>query len=318
MLCSRWARVTSCLISPRSLTTPKTTGWSFNWREIPAVRIFRSFTNSLDGQNTWSEFVQHVQDDEKSDYFRLTLPLERPGPALDDYRAIDALSSKVKSQPEGHDARHSVLMALLTASLFLELLEHPKFYSNKGWYCNAVIKCRSSGALRSLLRLHPSGDLEFFNGGASLTEFVRARDICSGCQRYRKPVHFYLNSLDSEIDICVKWGTEHSRKISAMPQRMSWFVDMQELDAPFNVPSQIVPQGCGKCMPQTPKLPASSWEPSRFHRIIGDEPQPQRHRPERAEAAERPRKRKLLIQTMDEPPRKRPFRKPSPRGLGNE
>ncbi|EXJ72783.1 uncharacterized protein A1O5_03930 [Cladophialophora psammophila CBS 110553] len=243
--------------------TPKISfPWSFSFsvKDTPLHCLISSFKGELDGQRTWREFMNHRPEHEKPDYFRLTLELPGPEPAIDDYDSIEVLSSAVRLQPSGPETRRGVLMALLISSLFFELQEMPS-YGDGMYYCHGSVRCRSSGALKSLLKLHPLGNLELFKDGNSLGVFLSEQDICGTCRRYRKPVHFFVKDLDDEINLCVKWDIDQTRKISAMPRRVSWFVDRQGLDMPFGSATDpgVIYEECGGCAPSEQKLP--TWTP---------------------------------------------------------
>ncbi|OCT52722.1 putative Patatin-like serine hydrolase [Cladophialophora carrionii] len=251
--------------SPVVMTPKVKFPWSFSFsvRETPLHRLIQSFKGSMDGQSTWRELMNHIHEDEKRDYFRLTLELPGPEPAIDDYGAMELLSSAVRLQPRGPEARRNVLMALLISSFYFELHEIPT-YNNGMYYCNGAIRCRSSGALRSLLNVHPLGDLEFFNGRTSLGAFLSDRDLCKSCRRYQKTVHFFVKSLEDEISLCLKWSVDQTRNISAMPRRVSWFIDRQGLDMPFGAAAICDPPSvtCKVCT-LSEQVPALEREPLR-------------------------------------------------------
>lgn len=272
--------------SPVAVTPKVPFPWSFSFsvKDTSLHRLIRSFKSSMDGQSTWRELMNHVREDDKDDYFRLTLELPGPEPAIDDYTSIDLLSSAVRLQPRGPETRRQVLMALLISSFFFELYEVPKLSHNGTYYCDGMIRCRSSGVVKSLLRLHPYGDLEFFCGGTSLGKFVSERDLCGTCHRYGKPVHFYVKSLEDEINLNIKWGIGQTRKLSAMPRRVSWFIDSQGLDMPFGNAVDNDMMACGQCSQHDRELPAATGEPMRLKRKLwqGTNESPQQKRTKRS------------------------------------
>ena len=188
--------------------------------------------SSIDGQSVWRDLMNRLDEETRRDYFRLTIELSGPEPALDDFTSIDTLSEAVRLHPNGKLERYRTIMALLISCFYLELDSMPS-YDGGMWYCSGTIRCRSSGAVKAVVNLCQDG-LEFMNGPTSLSYWISKDDICSNCGRYSRPIHFFTRSLDEQVSICVRWGHPvNVRNLSAMPQRLSWFIQLQHLDAPF-------------------------------------------------------------------------------------
>jgi len=212
----------NCQIAPSpTVDSPK-----LSLRDAFPFRIARSLWASMDGQLIWGNLLGRLDDDVRQNFFRLSLEYHGPEAAMDDHGAMEMLAQAVTVQPSGEADRQKVLMALLTACLFFELDTQPVYIAGR-FHCEGSIRCRSSQALKSMLRLYPHG-LEFFIGALSLASFVDLKDLCAGCSRYRKVVRFSTTSMDEDLKLCIKWdGLAQSRYISGMPRQLAWFTSVQ-------------------------------------------------------------------------------------------
>lgn len=215
-------------------------------RDMFVFRLWRSFMASIDGQSVWRDLMNRLDEQARRDFFRLTVCFSGPEPAPDDFTSMESLSLAVQIHPQGPEDRRRVMMALLISSLYFELDRAPQYEGGGLYYASGTIRCRSSGALRSLLSLYPYG-LEYFNGPVSLARFVSLEDLCKSCGRYARPIHFFTRSLDEQVALNIRWEADEVRNVSAMPQPLSWFTRMQRLDSPFYTEQKRHDSRCGSC-----------------------------------------------------------------------
>lgn len=203
------------------------------FKDLFPFRVVRSFWSNMDGQWTWRDLCNRLDESTRQDYFRLSLDHIGTEPAMDDYKAIEQLALAVTMQTNGEMQRKRVLLALLTSSFFFELEEMPCFEQTT-FICRGIVRSRTPGIVRSLLRLC-TNEVEFFNGDIRLHENISCNDICGDCGNYSKRIHLRLSSLQDMVTISLSWNNNRERRcISAMPQRMSWYISVQGLGNAFD------------------------------------------------------------------------------------
>jgi len=214
-------------------------------------RLWKTFMISLDGEEAWNALWNSLDDKAREDFIRLNIEFPGRLPAIDDVEAIDTLSRMVYVQHQGSPNITKTLTALLVSCFFFELDGLPE-YENGLFKCRGSIRCRSRSTeiIRALLRIQPDG-LELFNGFKSLGFFPSEDDICSACSLYKRPVWFSVQSLSEIINLYVRWNIQETRSLSALPQPISWFVEMQQLHSPFGSSNHGDPQRycCHSCHP---------------------------------------------------------------------
>lgn len=191
--------------------------------------------SSIDGERSWRDLTNRLDDKAKDDFFRLNIPFTGDEPRLDDVQCVDGLRQSVRLQPQGAKDRTDVTFALLVASFYFELDAIPVFEANR-YYCTGVIRCRNDahGVLQLLGRLHDG--LEFATDAESLGELT-IKDVCPRCHIYCKKVNFSVRYLDDVISMKLKIPDRLQRKISGFPHSMTWFIAQQHLDASFGEPA---------------------------------------------------------------------------------
>lgn len=188
--------------------------------------------SSLDGERTWRNIANRLDESTKADYFRLNVPWTGEEPRLDDVDCMDALRRLVQLQPQGPRDRTRIASALLVASFYFELDGIPTFQTGQH-LCKGVIRCRNDfrAVSSSLLRIHNT-QLELTTDTESLG-LLTSDDIYEECHVYCKSVQFHVRSLEDVVSMFVKINGLERRKISGFPHSMSWFSRQQHLDAPF-------------------------------------------------------------------------------------
>ncbi|MCJ1473164.1 hypothetical protein MMC13_001815 [Lambiella insularis] len=84
-------------------------------------RIYRSFMSSLDGQNTWRDFVNHLDDESRRDYIRLNISLPTELLALDDESQMERLRQSVHLQFPLEQDDLETAFAIMVSRFFFEL-----------------------------------------------------------------------------------------------------------------------------------------------------------------------------------------------------
>lgn len=195
-------------------------------------RLCRSFMSSLDGERAWRDLANRLDDNSKSDYFRLNVPFSGEEPRLDDVERVEELRRSVHLQPDGPRDRTGIAFALLVTSFFLELDTIPKFEEGR-YFCQGYIRCRNNprSVIRSLNKLYGT-HLEFTTSTVSLG-LLSVNDVCGTCQLYQRRVRFYVRHLEETINMYLKANNLERRKLSGFPHDMAWFVSQQRLSMPF-------------------------------------------------------------------------------------
>ena len=168
------------------------------------------------------------------DYRQLNVELPSNEPAIDNTTKMEELRGLVDCNPLINLQCENILYNLLIATFYFELSSIPIELPLGGISCTGMIRCRlpSKVIVELLERIHPLG-LSFATTSSMLAYYNSSRDICPSCHRYRKFVEFIAKDLGQLITIRVQSPNMPLRNISAFPQSMRWFVNQQQLDAPF-------------------------------------------------------------------------------------
>ena len=195
-------------------------------------RLARSFMSSTNGEQTYRDSVNRMDDRQKANCFRLNVELPGEEPRLDDVGQIDALRNSVCLRPGDVKDLRKILGALLAASFFFELdISH--WFEQSLHECRGFIRCRNDPReiIRLLNELYP-GEVRFATPTGS-TSTIKLEDICSACNSYCKRVHFQAGQPTCDITICLRFNDLEHRNISGFPQTIDRLVDREGLNSPF-------------------------------------------------------------------------------------
>lgn len=212
-------------------------------------RLWRSFMSSLDGQSTWRDLWNRLDERSRDNYFRFNVSLSGDGPAMDDIQRIDELRACVHLQPDSGKSQLNTAFALLISTFFFELSSAPTFQAGR-YFCEGTIRCRLSGRTicQTLRRIHQL-NLTFMTSDQVLGQLEPENDLCTGCSRYLKKVHFIIRHPTEQITMFVQSTTMGRRNLSSFPQSMQWFIDQQHLAEPFGtVVDYNMSQPCQQCL----------------------------------------------------------------------
>ncbi|OBT40488.1 hypothetical protein VE00_07880 [Pseudogymnoascus sp. WSF 3629] len=199
------------------------------------ARLYRASMESLslNGQNSWDDHWHGLDEETKTNHFRLNLPLEGKEPGIDDIDSMDSLYQKTMCH---QGDMFEIVRAFKAVTLFFELdrclVEDGPFY-----ICYGSILCRSPDAPRFIQLLtsdYPYA--QFFNHGTSLG-YISKNDICKLCGRYTKLVAFRVRHSSDQADINLRFNRLYHRRISAFPKPIDWFIEKQKLNAKFGQPN---------------------------------------------------------------------------------
>ena len=211
--------------------------------------------SSLDGQSTWRELWNRLDDSSKAQYFRTNIYLPDSALAIDDVSSMDELRVCAHLQSQNNGFGQTTAFALLISSFFFELKSAP-LYQNGKVYCKGTIRCRLAGRIinQTLKRVHPT-NLVFMTDHEIVGYYKGGEDLCQLCYRYRKDVEFVIHHLDESMSIFSQSVTQGRRRISGFPRTMRWFQEQQGLNAHFGKPFPDPPRACEDC---------NSHEPNRY------------------------------------------------------
>lgn len=172
---------------------------------------------------------------------------------MDDIQRIAELRACVHLQPDTRKSRLNTAFALLISAFFFELSTAPIFQAGR-YFCEGTIRCRLTGRTicQTLQRIHQS-KLTFITNDRILGQLEPGDDLCSGCSRYLKKVHFTIRHPTEQTTIFVQSTILGRRNLSSFPQSMQWFVDQQHLAEPFGtLVDYNRSEPCGEChLPRT-------------------------------------------------------------------
>ncbi|KFY30375.1 hypothetical protein V494_08174, partial [Pseudogymnoascus sp. VKM F-4513 (FW-928)] len=147
-------------------------------------RLYRASMESLslNGQNSWDDHWHGLDEETRTNHFRLNLPLEGKEPSIDDIDSMDSLYQKTMSH---QGDMMEIVRAFKGVTFFFELdralVDDGPFY-----ICYGSILSRSPDSPRFIRRLisdYPYA--QFFNHGTSLG-YISNNDICKLCGLYTK------------------------------------------------------------------------------------------------------------------------------------
>ncbi|KAL9128704.1 MAG: hypothetical protein Q9217_002665 [Psora testacea] len=213
-------------------TSPKVSQFRHICNDGFIPRLIRTFMSSLDGERTWRDSVNRLDDQRRAKYFRLNVQLDGQEPRLDDVKQIEGLRDSVHMQPDDGKDLERALTALLTASFYFELAMRPMFKTGV-YNCRGFVRCRNDprGILEALARIVPH-QLDLTMSGES-----------------------YVLHLEEVINLSIKCGEGQVRSLSGFPQSVAWFGKQQSLDAPFGTADHDAAQKfmCASCMLALPR-----------------------------------------------------------------
>lgn len=231
-------------------TSPRAPNFRHVLRDGFIPRLYRSFLSSLDGQGTWRELMNRLDETSRGDYFRLNIAFSGQEPAIDDIECMNDLRASVHLRPRISRDRKSIASALLASAFFFKLSAIPLFKSGV-FHCQGTIRCRLQGTVvvQALARIH-SSILLFVTDFGTLGHLNPSKDVCGLCHRYRRHVEFYIRHPSDAMVIYLQSDHHERRKLGGFPQTVDWFIQQQNLDAVFGTanhgaPGRLFCRACG-------------------------------------------------------------------------
>ncbi|KFY94690.1 hypothetical protein V498_03759 [Pseudogymnoascus sp. VKM F-4517 (FW-2822)] len=198
-------------------------------------RLYRASMESLslNGQNSWEDHWHGLDEETKTNHFRLNLPLQGKEPGIDDINSMDSLYQNTMSH---QGDMIEIVRAFKGVTFFFELdrtlVDDGPFY-----ICYGSILSRSPDSpafIRRLILDYPYA--QFFNHGTSLG-YISNNDICKLCGLYTKLVAFQVRHSSDKADIYLRFNRLNHRRISGFPNPIDWFIKRQNLNAKFGSPN---------------------------------------------------------------------------------
>ena len=222
-------------------TSPRAPNFRHVLRDGFIPRLYRSFLSSLDGEGTWRELMNRLDQRSRGDYFRLNISFPGQEPAIDDIDCMNDLRASVHLRSRMFQDNKSIASALLASTFFFELITIPLFDSRM-FHCQGIIRCRLQGnvIVQALARIH-SSELSFVTDLGTLGLLNPKEDVCHSCHRYCKQVDFYIRHPSDSIVVYLQSDPHKRRKLDDFPQTVDWFVRQQSLDAVFGTANHGAP-----------------------------------------------------------------------------
>lgn len=208
-------------------TLPRRRAWN---------RLYRTLMNAMDGEASWAQLLQQVDEATRERLLRVNAVLPGPEPAIDAAHTMGDLDQMAWEQGIGVQG-YRALWYLLSVSLFLELESVP--LGNLGeHHCMGIIRCRLSGDcfLSTLDRLGMSV-VDYLLDGVPLGVRVANDGVCRGCGRYVVPVRFSVRSVDQPITLSLLVRPHQALPVGGSGCSAQWFIDQQGFEAVFGTPN---------------------------------------------------------------------------------
>jgi len=222
------------------------------------TRLAESFWYSLDGESTWQQFIDSVDDAVKRVSFRFNTEL-RNAPDLDDVSQLVELMTMVRRKPEGSYSRRQVLLTLLCSCFFFMLDCEPEPESGQ-YRCRGAVRCRRDceSVIVTLQQFH-IGPFDILKDDRVVGTISGADDICKDCRLLHNPVTFLTPNLEETVTISLRLNPQIRKTIAGFPQSMQWFVKQQMLDTTFGTPDHGH-RGAPKCSAYRPSMKRKAVE----------------------------------------------------------
>ena len=217
-------------------------------RSVP--RLLRSYMSSFNGQKTWDEYMNSVDERRRENYIRLNSVLPSNEPAIDNTERMVELQAGVHVRAMYESCRKT-LYALLVSRFYFELRNAERVREGQ-YHCRGTIRCRLPGIpLVKLLSTYNISNLIFCTDIETLGAYRGESDLCTLCHRYQKKVDFLVRHPTDLVTIYTESVKQGRRKLSAFPQTMRWFENHQKLDAPFGTAfhKDLQYRTCTACLP---------------------------------------------------------------------
>ncbi|KAF2802657.1 FabD/lysophospholipase-like protein, partial [Mytilinidion resinicola] len=216
---------------PESPFIPQTT---LGLRNRFVTRLIRLFESLLSGQNHWNKHINRLEEDVRSKYFRVNIPLEYE-PELDDAKRLDGLQQTLSVLFQTFDFQ-SIVRALFATSFFFELDKPPEYHTGR-LECSGTIRCRSPNPEALLHRVLEEFPHATFATNTSLNlGNVCYPGICFKCLYYQKPVRFDAYHASEVISISLRFNRLFETRISGFSHPVSWFSQQQKQHLEFGRP----------------------------------------------------------------------------------
>ena len=212
-------------------------------------RLFRHMMHSFEGDNPWRDLVNHLDKESRKDYIRLNISLPDMLPAIDDESQKEQYQESIQLQYPTQNDDINIASAFLISRFFFELDTLPQWTSGR-YHCQGTIRCRLPGyTIAESMKRIQTAELSFVFESDTIGLVDWSNDICTSCHRYNKKVEFFVKDLVTSVTISLKNGSGNSRRLSAFPHSISWFIEQQGLDAVFGKADHGIPGGfnCHTC-----------------------------------------------------------------------
>ncbi|GBF64106.1 hypothetical protein TMEN_6778 [Trichophyton mentagrophytes] len=141
-------------------------------------RAYRTFNSSYDGEESWREIWELLDDEARSRYIRLNVPFPTGArQSIDNPNQMDGLSKWVQKQPLQFLQIPRAISLLLKSSFFFELDSLPRFQYGL-FLCTGSVQCRTppKQTIEALQSLYPER-ITFYKNDIDLGVYLSNKDI---------------------------------------------------------------------------------------------------------------------------------------------
>lgn len=110
------------------------------------LRLQRSSISSLDGQIVQRDLQNRLDEESRTNYFRINVYLSSSTLAIDDVNRINELRAYVYVQLNSEGKKQQILYILFTSIFYFELKITPTFFYEYYFY-HGTIRCRLKGII---------------------------------------------------------------------------------------------------------------------------------------------------------------------------
>lgn len=214
--------------------------------------------------------MNRLSSEEQADYFRLNVPMESGGVALDDVDQMAPLQSITRGYLMANSVYDGIVEAIWASNFYFEL-DRPLEYCFGSHVGHGAILSRTTSCLALIqaicCRYRGSS---FTSCSGTLLGKLEERHCCRSCGFYRLPVKIEVRHPTNLASIFLQFEKSVGRRISGFPNSLSWFGHQQGLDRVFGRPDHLptfVVQGC-ECKSKGTKRHNPSTSQGRPHKRV--------------------------------------------------
>ncbi|KAJ5456073.1 uncharacterized protein N7458_004337 [Penicillium daleae] len=217
-------------------------------------RGFDAWMSTMNTDNDWKKWRDHLSDSVKGDSHRLDVSLGDTPHAIDAIDAIEDYRNLVILQIGSGRMAREAATTMLISNFFFVVGSLPENTATPFW-CHGSVRCKGPArkVVLALEHLYPDG-LSYVSDGGLIDRFAGLDSICPSCGCYNSPISFLTRHLDYTVNIYLQSYSQKRWRLGGFPESVASFVSRQGLQSPFGQDDHGYP--CRKPCPSCDIVPS--------------------------------------------------------------